>query len=76
MYDVAFALIVCGAVATAIGVWVLLLMPPRPREHLKGRRRDVAPPWLNFGILAMLAIIQDGDRQSAKASVALFDSLA
>ena len=31
MYDVAFALIVCGAVATAIGVWVLLLMPPRPR---------------------------------------------
>jgi hypothetical protein len=31
MYDVAFALIICGAVTTAIGVWVLLLMPARPR---------------------------------------------
>jgi hypothetical protein len=31
MLDVAFAFIVLGMIAAALGVWILLLMPPRPR---------------------------------------------
>jgi hypothetical protein len=31
MFSVLFAIIVIGAVVTALGVWVLLAMPPRPR---------------------------------------------
>jgi hypothetical protein len=31
MLDMAFAFIVFGMIATALGVWILLLMPPRPR---------------------------------------------
>jgi hypothetical protein len=31
MVDVAFAFIVLGMIAAALGVWILLLMPPRPR---------------------------------------------
>jgi hypothetical protein len=29
--DVAFAFIVLGMIAVALGVWILFLMPPRPR---------------------------------------------
>jgi hypothetical protein len=31
MLDVAFAFIVLGMITAALGVWILLLMPPRPR---------------------------------------------
>ena len=31
MLDVAFAFIVLGMIAAALGVWILFLMPPRPR---------------------------------------------
>ena len=31
MLSALFALVICGTVVCAIGVWIMLLMPPRPR---------------------------------------------
>jgi hypothetical protein len=31
MLSAVFALVICGTVVCAIGVWIMLLMPPRPR---------------------------------------------